>query len=104
MRSEIRRICKSSGFTTIYVTHDQKEALSVADRIAVIQAGRIVQVGTPAEMYRRPINSFVADFIGSTNLIRGKVIGVNGKSVSVETRAGTLLGIPVEGHPLGAAV
>jgi len=103
MRSEIRRICKSSGFTTIYVTHDQKEALSVADRIAVMQAGRIVQVGTPAEMYRRPVNSFVADFIGSTNLIRGKLAEINGESVSVDTQAGRLFGVPVDGRlPIGA--
>jgi iron(III) transport system ATP-binding protein len=103
MRSEIRRICKSSGFTTIYVTHDQKEALSVADRIAVMRNGRIEQVGTPAEMYRRPVNSFVADFLGSTNLIRGKLTEVNGESVSVETRMGTLLGVKGDGRmPLGA--
>src|SRR5689334_21929435 len=67
MRSEIRRICKSAGFTTIYVTHDQKEALSVADRIAVLKAGRVAQVGTPDELYHRPQTSFVADFIGQTN-------------------------------------
>ena len=54
MRSEIRRICKEAGFTTIYVTHDQKEALSVADRIAVMRAGRLAQVGTPGELYHRP--------------------------------------------------
>jgi iron(III) transport system ATP-binding protein len=96
MRSEIRRICKSSGVTTIYVTHDQKEALGIADRIAVMQSGRIVQVGPPAQMYRRPINSFVADFIGSTNLVRGKLSAMNGDSISVDTPAGTLLGIPVD--------
>jgi iron(III) transport system ATP-binding protein len=104
MRSEIRRICKSSGFTTIYVTHDQKEALSVADRIAVMRNGRIEQVGRPAEMYRRPVNSFVADFLGNTNLLPGKLREVNsGESVSVETRAGTLFGVPVDGRvPLSA--
>ena len=93
MRSEIRRICKSSGFTTIYVTHDQKEALSVADRIAVMQAGRIIQVGSPAEMYRRPVNSFVADFMGSTNLVPGKRVEGSGDVASVETRAGRLSGV-----------
>ena len=88
MRSEIRRICKTAGFTTIYVTHDQKEALSVADRIAVLNAGRLVQVGTPGELYHKPNNSFVADFIGQTNLLPGRVVSRNGKGVRVETPAG----------------
>ncbi|HXE52100.1 MAG TPA: ABC transporter ATP-binding protein, partial [Tepidisphaeraceae bacterium] len=60
MRSEIRRICKEQGLTTIYVTHDQAEALSVADRIAVMEAGRVVQVGAPADLYQNPRSSFVA--------------------------------------------
>jgi iron(III) transport system ATP-binding protein len=63
MRGEIRRICKAGGFTTIYVTHDQKEALSIADRIAILSAGRLEQVGPPAEVYHRPANAFVADFM-----------------------------------------
>jgi iron(III) transport system ATP-binding protein len=63
MRGEIRRICKSAGYTTIYVTHDQKEALSIADRIAILSAGRLEQVGTPSEVYHRPANAFVADFM-----------------------------------------
>src|SRR5688572_32100889 len=88
MRGEIRRICKTTGVTTIYVTHDQKEALSVADRIAVLNAGRLVQVGTPGELYHKPNNSFVADFIGQTNLLPGRVVSRNGKGVRVETPAG----------------
>jgi len=92
MRAEIRRICKESGSTTVYVTHDQKEALSVADRIAVMNDGRVVQVGTPAELYRRPRTSFVADFIGQTNLVPGKVVvdtgaGVHVPSVDAEAQA-----------------
>jgi iron(III) transport system ATP-binding protein len=90
MRSEIRRICKESGSTTIYVTHDQKEALSVADRIAVMNAGKVVQVGTPAELYRRPNTSFVADFIGQTNLVPGKVASRSGNMLDVATAAGTI--------------
>jgi iron(III) transport system ATP-binding protein len=90
MRSEIRRICKESGFTTIYVTHDQKEALSVADRIAVMKDGGVAQVGTPGELYRRPRTSFVADFIGQTNLIPGTVVARNGSTVEVKTAAGTI--------------
>jgi len=91
MRSEIRRICKTSGVTTIYVTHDQKEALSVADRIAVLVAGRLAQVGTPGELYHRPNSAFVADFIGHTNLLPGRIVEKNHETVRVETAAGRLL-------------
>src|SRR5262245_30224313 len=75
MREEIRRLCKSAGLTTIYVTHDQKEALAIADRIAVMQKGRILQIGTPAEVYRRPRSRAVATFIGETNLLKARVLG-----------------------------
>jgi iron(III) transport system ATP-binding protein len=88
MRSEIRRICKTAGFTTIYVTHDQKEALSVADRIAVLRAGKLAQVGTPSELYHRPTSAFVADFIGQTNLLPGRIVGRAGSIVEIETAAG----------------
>src|SRR3954470_11069937 len=91
MRGEIRRICKETGFTTIYVTHDQKEALSVADRIAVMRAGRLAQVGTPGELYHRPASSFVADFIGNTNLLPGHITGREGDHLVVQTAAGRLL-------------
>jgi iron(III) transport system ATP-binding protein len=91
MRSEIRRICKTGGFTTIYVTHDQKEALSVADRIAVLKDGRLMQVGTPGELYHRPQSSFVANFIGQTNLIRGKVIARVDGTLVLETPIGKLI-------------
>ncbi len=73
MRGEIRRICKEAGLTAIYVTHDQKEALSVGDRIAVMEGGHIRQHGAPAEVYRRPASRFVADFMGETNFIEGTV-------------------------------
>jgi iron(III) transport system ATP-binding protein len=69
LRTEIRRICKESGITTVYVTHDQKEALSMADRVAILNQGRVVQVGTPRDLYRRPASVFVAEFLGETNLI-----------------------------------
>jgi iron(III) transport system ATP-binding protein len=90
MRSEIRRICKSQGVTTIYVTHDQKEALSVADRIAVMNEGRIAQVGTPADLYHHPSSSFVAAFVGETNLLRGLVVDRNDGTVRVQTEAGEI--------------
>tara|TARA_A100001037_G_scaffold254540_1_gene239682 strand:- start:20 stop:763 length:744 start_codon:yes stop_codon:yes gene_type:complete len=75
MRTEIRRICKEFKLTTIYVTHDQKEALSIADKMAVLDQGNVLQVGSPTEMYRRPLSRFVANFIGETNFLSGKVIG-----------------------------
>jgi iron(III) transport system ATP-binding protein len=74
MRGEIRSICRATGLTTLYVTHDQKEALSIADRIALMEAGRVVQVGTPRELYTRPSNSFVAEFLGQANLIPGTLL------------------------------
>jgi iron(III) transport system ATP-binding protein len=97
MRSEIRRICKTAGFTTIYVTHDQKEALSVADRIAVLKDGRLMQVGTPSELYHRPATSFVADFIGQTNLMPGKVSGRDGRTLRLDTPAGLVTASSVDG-------
>ncbi|MEM6561989.1 MAG: ABC transporter ATP-binding protein [Planctomycetota bacterium] len=90
MRSEIRRICKEAGFTTIYVTHDQKEALSVADRIAVLKDGQLMQIGSPGELYHQPHTAFVADFIGQTNLISGKVLGHDGDVVKLDTPFGEL--------------
>lgn len=90
LRSEIRRICKQSGLTTIYVTHDQKEALSMADRIAIMRSGKIVQIGTPTQMYRQPANKFVAEFLGETNLVEGKVVAASEKAITVETPAGVV--------------
>ena len=101
MRSEIRRICKESGLTTVYVTHDQKEALSVADRIAVLKAGRVQQIGSPGELYHQPGTAFVADFVGQTNLIAGTVAGREAEGVAIDTKLGRILGKP-EGEPAGA--
>jgi iron(III) transport system ATP-binding protein len=88
MRVEIRRICKESGLTAIYVTHDQKEALSVADRMAVMEAGRVRQIGKPADLYRQPDSKFVAEFMGETNFLAGKVQDVTGETAVVRTEAG----------------
>ena len=92
MRSEIRRICKTAGFTTIYVTHDQKEALSVADRIAVLKDGKLLQVGTPSELYHSP------------NLITGKIVGSEADRVIVETSVGRILASSVSRAPKASAV
>ena len=72
MRSEIRRICTTLGITTVYVTHDQKEALSIADRLAILRDGVVQQVGSPREVYQTPCSAFVAEFIGETNFVTAK--------------------------------
>ena len=89
MREEVRRIHERVGRTMIYVTHDQKEALSMADRLAVLDAGRIWQVGSPRQVYARPGNRKVAEFIGEANFITGKVVRF-GEGVEVETGVGLL--------------
>jgi multiple sugar transport system ATP-binding protein len=77
LRSEIRRLQQELGITALYVTHDQEEAMTIADQLVVLEAGRIVQRGTPEELYRRPANTFVAGFIGSPamNLLKGRLSG-----------------------------
>ncbi len=87
MRTQIKEIHRKIGRTMIYVTHDQAEALSMADRIAVMRRGRLVQVGTPHELYTRPESAFVAQFIGGTNLLRGTLEEV-GDLLRVKTQAG----------------
>jgi len=74
MRVELKRLQQQTAVTAIYVTHDQSEALAISDRIAVMNAGLIVQVGTPKEIYSRPASEFVANFIGRTNLLRGTLL------------------------------
>jgi len=96
MRAEIRRIHATSPRTTIYVTHDQKEALSMADRIALMRDGRIVQIGSPEEVYTRPASLFCARFIGNCNTVEGSVRGVEDGLVLVETSVGTLRASPGE--------
>ncbi len=88
MRSEIRRICKDFGLTALYVTHDQKEALSIADGMAILEGGHLRQAGKPAEVYRRPHTRFVADFMGETNFIEGKIATVIGLTARVDTDLG----------------
>ncbi|MCK6451745.1 MAG: ABC transporter ATP-binding protein [Alphaproteobacteria bacterium] len=75
MRGEIRRLQKSLGITALYVTHDQEEAMSISDRIAVMRLGQVEQLGTPADIYRRPATPFVARFMGTTNLLSGTLTG-----------------------------
>jgi spermidine/putrescine transport system ATP-binding protein len=74
MQVELKRLQRETGITFVFVTHDQEEAMSMGDRIAVFSQGKIVQLDTPVEVYRRPVNAYVADFIGETNLIKGTVV------------------------------
>ena len=95
MRQSIRDICKQSGITGVYVTHDQKEALSMADGVAVLSAGKLMQVGPPRVLYERPANRFVADFLGETNFVPAEVKGRDmladgSAAVVLETAAGLL--------------
>jgi spermidine/putrescine ABC transporter ATP-binding subunit len=88
MKIEIKQLHKSIGATILFVTHDQEEALTLSDRIAVFDGGSIVQVGTPDQLYHQPETRFVADFIGETNLIAGKVASVSGQTCRLELAGG----------------
>jgi iron(III) transport system ATP-binding protein len=92
MRREIRRIVKDNGLTGIYVTHDQEEALAMADRIAVLSSGKIDQIGTPEEIYRDPRSARVACFIGDTNILNGEVLEVRSGFALVSTAGGAIAG------------
>ena len=87
MRREIRRICKQSGTTAIYVTHDQDEALSMSDRMAVLNAGRVQQCDTPVDSYRKPASKFVAEFLGEANLILAELVDVDERFARVRLAA-----------------
>jgi iron(III) transport system ATP-binding protein len=94
MRREIERICRQAGITTVYVTHDQKEALSTADRVAVMREGQLVQVGAPQQLYRTPGNTFIAEFMGPTNFIPGEVVRVADGIAEVSTAVGKIRALP----------
>lgn len=85
MRIEIKELQKRLGFTAVYVTHDQIEAMAIADRIAVMDHGVIRQIGSPRDIYDRPANVFVAGFMGTTNLLEGAVSGATGGQAIVRT-------------------
>ena len=89
IRKEIRKLQQSLGITAIFVTHDQEEALSIADTIFVMRHGELMQGGTPAEIYSLPANDFVADFIGKSNILYGKVIQRNDASLSISVKGAT---------------
>jgi ABC-type Fe3+/spermidine/putrescine transport system ATPase subunit len=88
MRFEIRRLHEAFGITTLYVTHDQAEAMVISDRIAVLERGRVAQVGTAEDLFERPATRFVAQFIGRTNLVDGVVTEPGVVAVRGEPRSG----------------
>jgi spermidine/putrescine transport system ATP-binding protein len=91
MQLELKTLNREVGATFVYVTHDQEEALTMSDRIAVMNSGRILQLGTPEEIYERPVSRFVADFIGQSNLLSGVVQSTEGKISRVEVNGVGLL-------------
>jgi spermidine/putrescine transport system ATP-binding protein len=106
MQVELKQLQQQVGITFVYVTHDQEEALTMADRIAVMSAGRALQVGTPDEVYERPASRFVADFIGETNFIGGVLEGREGPLGVVRLPDGRVLRAPLRdpGAVVGGAV
>ena len=101
LREEIRRIQKDTGVTTILVTHDQEEALSISDRVAVMNGGKLLQVATPSVIYREPADAFVARFIGIGGVLSGVAEGAairmpNGAVLPAEAAGGHQPGLPVE--------
>jgi spermidine/putrescine transport system ATP-binding protein len=91
MQQELKNLQEQVGVTFLYVTHDQEEALTLSDRIAVMNRGRLLQAGTPSQIYERPLTRFVADFIGQTNFIEGAVESMGGSATTVRTRSGFLI-------------
>src|SRR5713101_4081184 len=91
MRDELRRLQRRLGKTSIYVTHDQTEALALSDRIAVLSHGQIEQIGTPDEIYEQPASAFVADFIGNSNLFPARIVERNARYTVIETVDGLRL-------------
>ncbi len=96
MREEIRRIQKTLNLTTIFVTHDQEEAMSMSDRIVVMKDGEIQQIGSPVEIYEKPSNLFVASFIGYINLIDGKIVSKSKDTYTIKTSIGEIKNINSE--------
>jgi ABC-type Fe3+/spermidine/putrescine transport system ATPase subunit len=104
VRTELKEIQQSLGKTTLLVTHDQEEALSISDRIAVMAAGRIRQWGTPVEVYTRPVDQFVADFVGITNFVPATVRAATASGVVLDSAIGRLAARAGDGFVVGQAV
>jgi ABC-type Fe3+/spermidine/putrescine transport system ATPase subunit len=104
MQEELRRLQRQLGITTVYVTHDQIEAMRMSDRIAVMNAGRIEQLGSPTEIYERPETEFTAGFVGNINFLRGRCTGRENGWYVVDTSAGRLRACAPDGREVDAAL
>ncbi|RMF37210.1 MAG: ABC transporter ATP-binding protein, partial [Alphaproteobacteria bacterium] len=102
VRDDIRELQQRLGLTAVYVTHDQEEALAISDRVVVMESGRILQAGSPRELYERPDSRFVADFIGDANLLDAEITGVSDGMATVRL-GGMELALPARGLPPGPA-
>src|SRR4051794_5123939 len=102
MQIELKRIQTEVGITFVYVTHDQEEAMTMSDRIAVMRAGQVEQLGTPEELYERPATAFVAGFLGVSNLLDGRVDRVSDGRAEVVLADGTRVGVPANPAELSA--
>ncbi|HWA84846.1 MAG TPA: ABC transporter ATP-binding protein [Opitutus sp.] len=102
MQLELKRIQRLLGVTFVFVTHDQEEALTMSDRIALVNAGRVEQIGDGSEIYHRPATPFAADFIGEANLLEAELASVNGPGVRVRVGGGLELVVPAAIWPAGA--
>jgi spermidine/putrescine transport system ATP-binding protein len=103
MQLELKRIQREVGITFVFVTHDQNEALTMSDRLVVMNAGRIEQLGAPREVYERPRTRFVAGFIGTSNLLRGRVRALDGRTAVLDAAAEESVVVP-DGVDCGAVV
>ena len=104
LQVELKRVQTEVGITFVYVTHDQEEALTMSDRIAVMHAGRVEQLGTPEDLYERPRTRFVADFIGTTNLLAGTVDSIDGDCAAIRFGGGELGSTAAIGLAIGQSV
>jgi spermidine/putrescine transport system ATP-binding protein len=104
LQVELKRVQTEVGITFVYVTHDQEEALTMSDRIAVMSGGRVEQLGTPEELYERPRTKFVADFIGTSNLLSGTVEAIDGSTAVVRLGSGDRCRIGGEGRAPGEEI
>jgi putative spermidine/putrescine transport system ATP-binding protein/spermidine/putrescine transport system ATP-binding protein len=103
MQVELRALQRRLGVTTVMVTHDQDEALTMADRIVIMRDGRVEQAGPPAEVYQRPTSRFVAGFLGASNFLRGRVVDRSSGTILVDVPRGPMVSV-VSSHPIGAEV
>jgi putative spermidine/putrescine transport system ATP-binding protein len=104
MQFELKQLQKKLGLTLVFVTHDQEEALAMSDRIAVMNGGRVEQVGTPAEIYNQPTTRFVADFIGDTNIFRGERTTTSAGGPALDVGKGLILALPPSAETQGTGI